>query len=173
MGQTRNQPISTPIRRNSSMRTLSALLIVGAVLATHGCHRSDAQRAVPSARPHAWSERVKSITPQELQARGPGLEQTPSGISTRLIHKGRGKRRATNLDAIVLYSQTYDTSGVVSASGSQLIGNPAVDLTKGGQEAIQMMVEGDVRRFWFADPKEPDRFKVTDYELLWISPDED
>lgn len=124
-------------------------------------------------RPKARLENIASVPPATLKPQGPGLERTPRGVATKLIYRGNGKRRATNRDALILYSQTYDAFGAVTARGGELVGDPAVDLSVDGQQAIQMMVEGDVRRFWFPNEKQHGRITVTDFELIWISPDRD
>jgi hypothetical protein len=155
------------------MRIFTTLAILGALLVAHGCGRRTIAKPTSTQKSHARLERIKSVPPDTLHAEGPGLEKTRSGVATRLIYRGQGRRHATNLDAVILYSQTYDDAGRVVARGSQLIGDPAVDLTSDGQEAIEMMVEGDVRRFWFPDRRNGKTVRVTDYEVVWISPDKD
>jgi hypothetical protein len=118
----------------------------------------------------AWLETINVVSRESLQASGSDIQRTPSGMATRLIKAGTGKRHPTNDDAVVLYSQVYDSAGRVVARGDELVGDPARDLNRLGQEAIHMMVGGEVRRFWFPDPKTRGATKVTDYELVWISP---
>jgi hypothetical protein len=69
---------------------------------------------------------VKAVEPETLKAM-PDTEKTPSGIATKLTRAGHGTRRAANDDAVVLYSQTYDTTGHVTARGQDLIGDPATE----------------------------------------------
>ena len=138
------------------------------------CDDTDVRDRLRSASgPKARLERINSVAPKTLEAEGTGVERTSSGIATKQIYRGNGKRHATNQDAVVLYSQVYDSRGRVTVRGRELIGDPAADLTKHGQEAIQLMVEGEVRRFWFPDPKKPGRVKVTDFEVVWISSEHD
>jgi len=154
------------------------ICIVVAVLA--GCVRAESPRAFGTAsdqqparstvKSKVWLESINSVSRQSLQPSGLDIEYTPSRMATRLVKRGSGKRYATNADAIVLYSQVYDSAGRVAARGSELVGDPTRDLNKLGQEAIHMMVEGEVRCFWFPDPKKRSAIKVTDYELVWISP---
>lgn len=144
----------------------------GGSAATHQSGAAARSPKMQSGGRKAALEAVKSIEPEMLRIE-PDSEQTPSGIATRLIQAGTGTRRVSNDDAVVLYSQTYDTAGRVMARGQELIGDPARDLNKHGQEAIQMMFEGEIRRFWFPGPKGSGARIGTDFEIVWISPEPD
>ena len=113
---------------------------------------------------------VSSVPPETLRA-SESDEKTSRGVHTRQIKPGAGTRHPSADDAVVLYSQVYDPQGRVIARGQDLIGDPAHDLSTDGQDAIYMMVEGEIRRFWFPDSR--GATKVTDYELVWISPQDD
>lgn len=159
--------------RRACMVALATLTIL------NGCRDEHAQpkptpvsrRPTMSASPaKAWLQDVKSVPPQSIRLTATDTVRTRSGMFTRLIRKGSGERHPTSDDAVVLYSQVYDAKGRVVASGQQLIGDPRRDLNQNGQEAIYMMVQGEVRRFWFPNPKLHGDYRVTDYELVWISP---
>jgi hypothetical protein len=116
--------------------------------------------------------KIDSVPPETLQSTAAD-ETMPGGVKTRLIERGRGTRHPSDEDAVVLYSQIYDATGRVTARGQELIGDPVNDLNEHGREAIRLMVEGEIRRFWFPDPAVRGAIKVTDYELVWISPRDD
>lgn len=120
--------------------------------------------------PKAFLYTLQSVPVETLNPTGPDIEQTPSGVATKVIKRGTGTRHPTSDDGIVLYSQIYDETGQVNARWDGFVGDPAKEETRVGWEMLQMMVEGEVRRVWLPDPKSPHGVKVADYELTWITP---
>jgi hypothetical protein len=112
---------------------------------------------------------IQSVAVETLRPNQAGIERTPSGVATKVIKHGTGKRHPTSDDGVVLYSQIYDATGHVKARWDGFVGDPAKEQTREGWEILRMMVEGEVRRAWLPDPKSPDSVAV-DYELTWITP---
>lgn len=132
--------------------------------------QSQPASASSETKPKAFIYTIDAVPVETLNATGPRIERTASGVATKLIRAGSGTRHPTADDGVVLYSQVYDETGKVKARWDGFIGDPANEETAVGWELLQMMVEGEVRRVWLPDAKAPDGVNVADYELTWITP---
>ena len=104
--------------------------------------------------------------------------KTPSGLSTRVIQKGAGQRHPRATDTVVVHYTGWNTNGEMFDSSVQR-GQPAefslTEVIPGWTEGVQMMVEGEKRRFWIppvlayaGQPEKPQGMLVFDIELIDI-----
>ena len=104
--------------------------------------------------------------------------RTPSGLSTRRLQAGTGQRHPRATETVVVHYTGWTTDGKMFDSSVQR-GEPSEfqldGVIRGWTEGVQMMVEGEKRRFWI--PEElaykgqsggPQGMLVFDIELLDI-----
>lgn len=103
---------------------------------------------------------------------------TKSGLRHLLLSKGKGKRKPTASGRVKVHYTGWTTDGKMFDS-SVVKGNPAVfplaGVIAGWTEGLQLMVEGERRRFWIPEnlaykgqPGRPQGMLVFDVELLEI-----
>ena len=106
----------------------------------------------------------------------PNSLKTTSGLSTRVLQPGTGTRHPRSTDTVVVHYTGWTTDGRMFES-SVTRGEPAEfplrDVIRGWTEGVQMMVEGEKRRFWIPEPlayggRDPKGMLVFDIELLDI-----
>jgi peptidylprolyl isomerase len=102
--------------------------------------------------------------------------KTPSGLSSKVLQPGSGTRRPRATDRVTVHYTGWTTDGRMFDS-SVARGEAATfgldEVIPGWTQGVQMMVEGEKRRFWIpeelayngADPK---GMLVFDVELLKI-----
>ena len=115
--------------------------------------------------------------PPDVAAPPPDSLKTTSGISTKVLTPGTGTRRPRATDTVVVHYTGWTTDGRMFDS-SVARGEPATfalnEVIRGWTEGVQMMVEGETRRFWIPEPlayqgrREPRGMLVFDIELLQI-----
>jgi peptidylprolyl isomerase len=115
--------------------------------------------------------------PADVGAPPPDSLKTSSGISTRLLQPGTGRRRPRATDTVVVHYTGWTTDGKMFDS-SVTRGEPTEfqlnGVIRGWTEGVQMMVEGEKRRFWIPEDlayqgrQEPRGMLVFDIELLDI-----
>ena len=116
--------------------------------------------------------------PADVAAPPPGSLKLSSGMSTRLLQPGTGQRRPRATDRVSVHYTGWTTDGKMFDSSVQR-GQPsefALDgVIRGWTEGVQMMVEGERRRFWIPEemaykgqPGQPQGMLVFDIELLDI-----
>jgi FKBP-type peptidyl-prolyl cis-trans isomerase len=104
--------------------------------------------------------------------------KTSSGLSTRVLQKGTGQRHPRATETVVVHYTGWQTDGTMFDSSVQR-GQPAEfrlnEVIAGWTEGVQMMVEGEKRRFWippvlaYAGQRDkPQGMLVFDIELLDI-----
>jgi peptidylprolyl isomerase len=104
--------------------------------------------------------------------------KTSTGLSTRLLEKGAGHRHPRATDAVVVHYTGWKTDGTMFDSSVQR-GQPSEfrlnEVIAGWTEGVQMMVEGEKRRFWIparlayeGQPSKPQGMLVFDIELVDI-----
>jgi len=126
--------------------------------------------------------RESSVTslpaPPDVAAPPPGSLKTTSGLSTMVLQAGRGTRHPRPTDRVTVHYSGWTTDGQMFDS-SVARGEPssfAVDeVIPGWTEGLQMMVEGEKRRFWIpealaykGEAGSPQGMLVFDVELIKI-----
>jgi peptidylprolyl isomerase len=150
---------------NRSARLLIAVLLA-MTLASAAC--SGGRPPEPAAIP----------APPDVAAPPPDSLKTSSGLSTRVLQKGTGARHPRAADTVVVHYTGWTTDGRMFDS-SVSRGEPSEfqldGVIRGWTEGVQMMVEGEKRRFWIPEnlayggqPGKPAGMLVFDIELLDI-----
>jgi peptidylprolyl isomerase len=144
-----------------------ALSILAAALPA-GC-AGDAGRSADSASIPA---------PPDVAAPPAGSLKSPSGLSTLVLQPGQGTRRPCPTDRVRVHYTGWTTDGKMFDS-SVTRGEPATfgvdEVIDGWTEGLQMMVEGEKRRFWIPESLaykgqagSPQGMLVFDVELIKI-----
>jgi peptidylprolyl isomerase len=143
-----------------------SILIVFGVAALIGA-------ACTGARPESIS------TPDDVAAPPPGSLKTVSGLSTKVLNAGTGTRHPRPTDRVTVHYTGWTTDGKMFES-SVANGTPATfslaQVIPGWTEGLQLMVEGERRRFWIPEslaykgqPGSPQGMLVFDIELIRIN----
>ena len=148
---------------------VSTLLIMAACgLAPSACgsdvHRHSTGDALPA--------------PPDVAAPPAGSLKTTSGLSTLVLQPGKGTRHPRPSDRVTVHYSGWTTDGKMFDS-SVARGEPATfavrQVIRGWTEGLQLMVEGEKRRFWIPEslayqgqPGQPQGMLVFDVELIKI-----
>lgn len=117
--------------------------------------------------------------PPDVAAPPPGSLKTTSGLSTKVLQPGTGTRHPRPADRVTVNYTGWTTDGKMFDS-SVINGSPATfalnQVIDGWTEGLQMMVEGEKRRFWIPEslayqgqPGQPAGMLVFDVELIKIN----
>jgi FKBP-type peptidyl-prolyl cis-trans isomerase len=123
---------------------------------------------------------AKSIpAPADVAAPPPGSLKTTSGLSTVVLQPGTGTRHPRATDSVTVHYTGWTTDGKMfdsSVVANQPATFPLNGVIKGWTEGVQLMVEGEKRRFWIPEalayggaPGSPAGMLVFDVELIKIN----
>ncbi|MGK0187787.1 MAG: FKBP-type peptidyl-prolyl cis-trans isomerase [Verrucomicrobiales bacterium] len=118
--------------------------------------------------------------PSDVAAAPKDAERTPSGLASKTLKKGTGSAKPSASDEVTVHYTGWTTDGKKfdsSVDRGQPASFPLNGVIKGWTEGLQLMVEGEKRRFWI--PAElgygenpgggrPGGLLVFDVELLTI-----
>ncbi|HUK35975.1 MAG TPA: FKBP-type peptidyl-prolyl cis-trans isomerase [Vicinamibacterales bacterium] len=120
---------------------------------------------------------VKTTTPPDVAAPPANAVKTASGLASRVIRKGTGTVHPTRTDRVTVQYTGWTTDGKMFDS-SVTRGEPATfplnRVIAGWTEGVQLMVVGEIRRFWIPEAlayrgeHDPKGMLVFDVELLKI-----
>jgi FKBP-type peptidyl-prolyl cis-trans isomerase len=113
--------------------------------------------------------------PADVSAVPSSAEKTASGLASRVLKAGTGKTHPARTDLVTVQYTGWTSNGKMFDS-SVTRGEPATfpldRVITGWTEGVQLMVEGESRRFWIPEPlaykgtREPKGMLVFDVELL-------
>jgi FKBP-type peptidyl-prolyl cis-trans isomerase len=113
--------------------------------------------------------------PADVKAPPADAAKTASGLASRVIRPGTGKTHPGKSDLVTVHYTGWKTDGSMFDS-SVLRGKPATfpldRVIAGWTEGVQLMVEGEKRRFWIPEAlayqgkREPKGMLVFDVELI-------
>lgn len=117
-------------------------------------------------------------TPQDVKAPPADSIKTASGLASKVLKAGTGEKKPGKADTVTVHYSGWTTDGKMFDSSVQR-GHPASfplnRVIKGWTEGLQLMVEGEKRRFWIPVelaynnmPGRPAGMLVFDVELLDI-----
>ena len=117
--------------------------------------------------------------PPDVAAPPPGSLKTVSGLSTRVLQAGTGTRHPRTNQRVTVHYTGWTTDGKMFDS-SVTGGSPATfalnEVIPGWTEGLQLMVEGERRRFWIPESLaykgragSPQGMLVFDVELIKIN----
>jgi len=119
-----------------------------------------------------------ATAPPDVAAPPADAIKSPTGLASKVITPGAGKTHPGKTDIVTVHYTGWKTDGSMFDS-SVLRGKPAsfpLDrVIAGWTEGVQLMVEGEKRRFWIPEPlaykgqREPKGMLVFDVELISIA----
>jgi peptidylprolyl isomerase len=124
------------------------------------------------------AERSPIPPPPDVAAPPPGSLKTTSGLSTKVLQPGTGTRHPRVVDRVTVHYTGWTTDGEMFESSTS--GSPATfgvgEVIDGWTEGLQLMVEGEKRRFWIPESLAykgqagaPPGMLVFDVELIKIN----
>ena len=154
-------------------RTLFLVLLTGSV-ALAACSQTDCSLG-------SIGERHSGIpAPPDVAAPPADAQRSPSGLAWTVLSPGTGTRHPRPNSDVTVHYTGWTTDGEMVDSSVER-GEPASfalnQVISGWTEGVQMMVEGEKRRFWIpgalaydrsADPGRPKGMLVFDIELIRI-----
>lgn len=90
-------------------------------------------------------------TPEDVSAVPANAEKTASGLASRVLAKGTGTTHPKAADTVEVHYSGWTTDGKLfdsSVTRGKTIEFPLDGVIKGWTEGVQLMVEGEKRRFW-------------------------
>lgn len=118
--------------------------------------------------------------PEDVAAVPENAEKTASGLASRIIKKGTGKVHPKATDNVLVHYSGWTTDGKMfdsSVARGEPIAFPLNRVIAGWTEGVQLMVEGETRRFWIPaelaygknpPPGAPAGMLIFDVQLLEI-----
>jgi len=164
--------------------TTSRSLLLAALLATAGCNSQPVPASEPET-PAANSDQAAQAepdaipAPSDVAAPPADAERTESGLASKVLQPGTGTRHPIATDEVKVNYTGWTTDGAMFDSSVRR-GQPATfplnRVIAGWTEGVQLMVEGEKRRFWIPEnlayqgrPGSPQGMLVFDVELLEIT----
>lgn len=90
-------------------------------------------------------------TPSDVKAAPSDAVKTPSGLASKVLTKGTGTEHPAAADTVSVHYSGWTTDGKMfdsSVKRGQPTSFPLNGVIKGWTEGVQLMVEGEKRRFW-------------------------
>jgi FKBP-type peptidyl-prolyl cis-trans isomerase len=78
-------------------------------------------------------------------------KKTDSGLASKVLSEGKGDKKPTADDTVEVHYSGWTTDGELfdsSVARGEPISFPLNRVIKGWSEGVQLMVEGEKRRFW-------------------------
>ncbi|WAC21866.1 FKBP-type peptidyl-prolyl cis-trans isomerase [Luteolibacter sp. SL250] len=119
--------------RSSALRTL--------VLAT----------AIAAAPLSTYADNKMPETPADVKAAPADAAKTASGLASKVLQAGKGTKKPAATDTVTVHYSGWTTDGKMFDSSVQRgepTSFPLNGVIKGWTEGLQLMVEGEKRRFW-------------------------
>lgn len=119
-----------------------------------------------------------SNAPPDVAAPPPDAEKRPSGLASKVLTRGTGTRHPRPNSRVTVHYTGWTTDGQMfdsSVSRGEPITFGLDEVIAGWTEGVQLMVEGEKRRFWIPEslayqgqPGAPAGMLVFDVELIRI-----
>ena len=90
-------------------------------------------------------------TPKDVAAAPKDAVTTESGLASKLLEKGKGETKPKATDLVTVHYSGWTTDGKLfdsSVKRGQPTSFPLNGVIAGWTEGLQLMVEGEKRRFW-------------------------
>lgn len=151
-----------------------SILLLGLALAAAGCSRYCGGHTIGFGLEPAGP----SIpAPSDVAAAPADAVRTPSGLASKVLTPGTGTRHPRPNSTVRVHYTGWTTDGKMfdsSVARGEPVSFPLTDVIPGWTEGVQMMVEGEKRRFWiparlaYEGRNGPQGVLVFDIELLRI-----
>ena len=105
----------------------------------------------PTTKASSTSETSMTETPKDVAAAPADAETTASGLASKVIEKGTGDKKPKATDTVTVHYTGWTTDGKLfdsSVKRGQPTSFPLNGVIAGWTEGVQLMVEGETRRFW-------------------------
>ncbi|MES2438176.1 MAG: FKBP-type peptidyl-prolyl cis-trans isomerase [Verrucomicrobiota bacterium] len=99
----------------------------------------------------ARAETVMPETPSDVAAAPADAAKTASGLASKVLQAGKGDKKPAAADTVTVHYSGWTTDGKLfdsSVQRGQPTSFPLNGVIKGWTEGLQLMVEGEKRRFW-------------------------
>lgn len=99
----------------------------------------------------ARAETTMPETPTDVQAPPADAAKTASGLASKVLQAGKGEQKPAAADTVTVHYSGWTTDGKLfdsSVKRGQPTSFPLNGVIKGWTEGLQLMVEGEKRRFW-------------------------
>lgn len=90
-------------------------------------------------------------TPADVQSPPADAVKTPTGLSSKMLQAGKGNQKPAATDTVTVHYSGWTTDGKLfdsSVKRGQPTSFPLNGVIKGWTEGVQLMAEGEKRRFW-------------------------
>ncbi len=90
-------------------------------------------------------------TPSDVKAAPKDAVKTPSGLASKVLTKGTGEEHPAAADTVTVHYSGWTTDGKLfdsSVKRGEPTSFPLNGVIKGWTEGVQLMVQGEKRRFW-------------------------
>jgi FKBP-type peptidyl-prolyl cis-trans isomerase len=97
------------------------------------------------------AETTMPETPSDVQAAPADASKTASGLASKVLQAGKGTQKPAAEDTVTVHYSGWTTDGKLfdsSVKRGQPTSFPLNGVIKGWTEGLQLMVEGEKRRFW-------------------------
>ncbi len=97
------------------------------------------------------AESAMPETPSDVQAPPADAAKTASGLASKVLQAGKGDKNPAAADTVTVHYSGWTTDGKLfdsSVKRGQPASFPLNGVIKGWTEGLQLMVEGEKRRFW-------------------------
>lgn len=143
----------------SSSAISSAIVVLGLGLCSCAdaskSSKEEGEKTATSDAPKRSESRLAQTTglpaPADVAAAPADAEKTPSGLASKVIKAGTGDLKPRATDSVQVHYTGWTTDGKMFDSSVQR-GKPATfplnRVIRGWTEGLQLMVEGEKRRFW-------------------------
>jgi FKBP-type peptidyl-prolyl cis-trans isomerase len=98
-----------------------------------------------------FSQVTMPETPADVKAAPEDAVKSPSGLASKLLSKGKGTEHPAAADTVTVHYSGWTTDGKLfdsSVKRGEPTSFPLNGVIKGWTEGVQLMVEGEKRRFW-------------------------
>lgn len=98
-----------------------------------------------------YAEPTMPETPSDVQAAPADAVKTPSGLASKVLQAGKGETKPAAADTVTVHYSGWTTDGKLfdsSVKRGSPTSFPLNGVIKGWTEGLQLMVEGEKRRFW-------------------------
>ena len=99
----------------------------------------------------ARAETIMPETPSDVQAPPTEAIKTASGLASKVLQAGKGQQKPAATDTVTVHYSGWTPDGKLfdsSVKRGQPTSFPLKGVIKGWTEGVQLMVEGEKRRFW-------------------------
>ena len=99
----------------------------------------------------ARAETTMPETPSDVAALPADAVKTDSGLASKILQTGKGDKKPAAADTVTVHYSGWTTDGKLfdsSVKRGQPASFPLNGVIKGWTEGLQLMVEGEKRRFW-------------------------